>query len=1088
MSGHNLITPTHRSIRRYYESVAALRGQGVLNEMSVRSPFESLLQETARLKDWTFIAELSGKSGGALIRPDGTLRDRNSLPRGYWEAKDTQDDLDTEIKKKIARGYPLSNIIFEDTQAGVLFQSKQKINGPYTLGNPKELVELLNQFFSYTEPDIEGFEEAVDEFKERVPDLAGGLVEKIQQAHKDNPRFQSAFEKFFDLCRSALNPNIRVEAVNEMLVQHLLTERLFRTVFNNPEFVKRNVIAAEVERVIDALVSHSFDRTEYLKSLDRFYLAIESAARTLPDFGEKQHFLNTVYERFFQGYSVKVADTHGIVYTPQEIVNFMCASVAEVLEKEFGKSLSSPDVFIIDPCTGTGNFIVNLLRRMSGRGLPRMYREQLFANEVMLLPYYIAALNIEHAYFELTGTYEPFEGLCFVDTLDLAERQQLHMYMTEKNAERVERQRRTPITVVIGNPPYNMNQQNENDNNKNRKYEVIDRRVAETYAKDSKASSKTALSDPYVKFFRWATDRLQGRDGIVAFVSNNSFVDQHAFDGMRKDLLGDFTNLYHLDLHGNVRRNPKLSGTTHNVFGIQVGVGITVAVRKRGTANPALSYHRVPEDWRKEQKLQQLTSLCSVSGVAWQPLKPDTSGNWLVPEHAAEFEALVPLGSKASKAADSASPQTVFKVFSGGVKTNRDEVAYDFDKDVLLERVRRFIEDYNGEVDRYKRSGGKQPVDEFVRYDKIKWSGSLKLNLGRGAYATFDESRVRIALYRPFCRRYLFFDRFVNERVYVMPSIFPTPAAERENRIIITSDLAFRSPTVSVLVAGTLADLHLCAAVDAHQCFPFYLYDEDGTNRRENITDWALEHFRKHYNDEKISKWDTFYYVYAVLHHPEYRAKYAENLKRELPRIPLVGRVILRSEATKNPGSAENANTGILRTVYPERNEKDPSASPQDDSERAQNGSAGEPQHDTDVFWAFAKAGKELARLHIEYEKLEPYKVKFLENKDLPLSYRVEDKMRLSKDHRSLKVNDSLTLGGIPPEAFEYRLGNRSALEWVIDQYQVTEDKHSGIRSDPNRPDDPEYIVRLVGQVIRVSLETVKLVRSLPAHAGGRVT
>ena len=386
MSGHNLITPTHRSIRRYYESVAALRGQGVLNEMSVRSPFESLLQETARLKDWTFIAELSGKSGGALIRPDGTLRDRNSLPRGYWEAKDTQDDLDTEIKKKIARGYPLSNIIFEDTQAGVLFQSKQKINGPYTLGNPKELVELLNQFFSYTEPDIEGFEEAVDEFKERVPDLAGGLVEKIQQAHKDNPRFQSAFEKFFDLCRSALNPNIRVEAVNEMLVQHLLTERLFRTVFNNPEFVKRNVIAAEVERVIDALVSHSFDRTEYLKSLDRFYLAIESAARTLPDFGEKQHFLNTVYERFFQGYSVKVADTHGIVYTPQEIVNFMCASVAEVLEKEFGKSLSSPDVFIIDPCTGTGNFIVNLLRRMSGRGLPRMYREQLFANEVMLLP------------------------------------------------------------------------------------------------------------------------------------------------------------------------------------------------------------------------------------------------------------------------------------------------------------------------------------------------------------------------------------------------------------------------------------------------------------------------------------------------------------------------------------------------------------------------------------------------------------------------------------------------------------------------------------------------------------------------------
>jgi predicted helicase len=696
MTGRNLVTPAHRSIRRYYENVAALRDQGVLNEMSVRSPFESLLQETARLKDWTFIAELSGKSGGALIRPDGTLRDRNSLARGYWEAKDTQDDLDSEIKNKIARGYPLSNIIFEDTQSGVLFQNKQEINGPYSLGNPKELAALLNQFFSYTEPDIEGFEEAVDEFKERVPDLARGLVEKIQQAHKDNARFQAAFEKFFQLCRTALNPNIRVEAVDEMLVQHLLTERLFRTIFNNPEFVKRNAIAAEVERVIEALVSHSFDRTEYLKSLDRFYRAIEGAARWLPDFGEKQHFLNTVYERFFQGYSVKVADTHGIVYTPQEIVNFMCASVAEVLEKEFGRSLSSPDVYMIDPCTGTGNFIVNLLRRMPKRDLPRVYREQLFANEVMLLPYYIASLNIEHAYYELIGTYEAFEGLCFVDTLDLAEGGQHQLgFMTQKNAERVDRQRKAPITVVIGNPPYNMNQQNENDNNKNRKYEVIDKRVAETYAKDSKASSKTALSDPYVKFFRWATDRLQGRDGIVAFVSNNSFMNQLAFDGMRKHLLADFTRLYMLDLHGNVRQNPKLSGTTHNVFGIQVGVGITVAVRK-GVQRPAsMSYYRVSEDWRKEDKLVFLQKSRTVGAVDWHGLYPSETDGWVIIKKAWETSLFMPLGTKAAKAADSASPQTVFKVFSGGVKTNRDDVAYDFDKDALAGRVRRFIDDYN---------------------------------------------------------------------------------------------------------------------------------------------------------------------------------------------------------------------------------------------------------------------------------------------------------------------------------------------------------------------------------------------------------
>jgi predicted helicase len=1041
MAGYNLLTPGHRSIRKYYENAAALRDQGVLNEMSVRSPFESLLQETARLKNWTFIAELSGKSGGALVRPDGTLRDRSTLPRGYWEAKDTQDDLDTEIKKKIARGYPLSNIIFEDTQTGVLFQGKQKINGPYSLGNPKELAALLNQFFSYTEPDIEEFEEAVEEFKERAPELARGLVEKIQQAHRDNPPFKAAFEKFFELCRTALNPNIRVEAVDEMLVQHLLTERLFRTVFNNPDFVKHNAIAAEVDRVIEALVSKSFDRTEFQKSLDRFYVAIESTARLLPDFSEKQHFLNTVYERFFQGYAVKLADTMGIVYTPQEIVNFMCASVAEVLEREFGKILSSPDVYIIDPCTGTGNFVVNLLRRMPLRDLPRMYREQLFANEVMLLPYYIASLNIEHAYYELTGTYEAFEGLCFVDTLDLAEGSQHSLgFMTEKNAERVERQRRTPITVVIGNPPYNVGQINENDNNKNRKYDVIDRRVSETYAKASKASNRKALSDAYVKFYRWATDRLSCRDGIVTFVSNNGFLEGIAFDGFREQLLADFSSIYHFDFKGNARtRAERRRQEGGNIFHDQIrcGVGITVLVRNQAVATHKLYYHAVGSYWKAEQKAQHLRSFENLSAVPWTRLVPDSVGAWLVPEHAKEFEVFVPLGSKAAKAAAGPAPKTIFKIFSGGVKTNRDEITYDFNGAVLADRVQRFIEDYNGEVDRYKRSGGKQPVDDFVRYDKVKWSRDLKDDLRRGNYAIFDGTKIRKALYRPYCRRSLFFDRIINEEVYVNHRLLPSQAEENENRNIVAGGYG-RTP-FAVLGSKTFVDLNFYA--DPCQCFPHYVYDEDRTNRQENVTDWALEHFCEHYKDKQITKWDIFYYVYGILHHPEYRAKYAENLKRELPRIPLAN-----------------------------------------------------------DFWGFSKAGEELARLHLDYESLEPYPLKFIETGSgvvgasgarpqaerrsalqIPLSYRVEDKMRLAKDHRSLKVNDSLTLGGIPPETFEYRLGNRSALEWVIDQYQVTEDKHSGIRSDPNRPDDPEYIVRLVGQVIRVSVETVKLVKSLPA-------
>ncbi len=325
----------------------------------------------------------------------------------------------------------------------------------------------------------------------------------IQDAHATNAAFQKAFASFFSLCQASLNPNLSKAAVNEMLVQHLLTERLIRMIFDSQDFIRRNVIAREVETVIDALVSKAFNRHEFLKSLDTFYLAIESAAKTIENFGEKQHFLNAVYERFFQGYSVKAADTLGIVYTPQEIVDFMCASVEQVLQDEFGKTPSDTSVNILDPCTGTGNFIVNLLRRIPKRDLKRMYTEQLFA-------------NIEHAYYERPGAYERFDGLCFVATLELAkDSERQFAFMTEENTARAERQKTAPITAIIGNPPYNVGQINENDNNKNRKDKVIKKQIRDTYAKDSRASNVNALSDAYVKFFRWAVDRLEKRDRIV---------------------------------------------------------------------------------------------------------------------------------------------------------------------------------------------------------------------------------------------------------------------------------------------------------------------------------------------------------------------------------------------------------------------------------------------------------------------------------------------------------------------------------------------------------------------------------------------
>ncbi len=466
------ITATQkRAIDQYYNELAAYQTHNVKHETAVRSAFQNLLATFAQSANWILIPEQPLANGK---RPDGTLRDSFNLPRGYWEAKDSGDDLNTEIRKKISIGYPISNTIFEDTRRAVLYQGNKRILDA-DLSKQNELVEVVDRFFHYSEPDIENFERAVEEFKESIPDLAQGLLKIIKEEHARNKAFVAAFSAFLEQCRASLDPGMSSATVDEMLVQHLLTERLFRTVFDNSDFISRNVIAAEIEKVIQALTSRAFNRREFLKSLDRFYLAIENAARGLDDWTEKQHFLNTVYERFFQGFSIKQADTHGIVYTPQEIVDFMVASVDDILQREFHSSLSQPGVQILDPCVGTGNFLVNLIQRISGGTLRQKYAHDLFCNEIMLLPYYIASLNIEHAYYERTGEYRPFEGICFADTLNL-EAQQMELF-SERNTERIQRERDAQIMVVIGNPPYNVGQRNENDNNKNRRYPVIDERI-----------------------------------------------------------------------------------------------------------------------------------------------------------------------------------------------------------------------------------------------------------------------------------------------------------------------------------------------------------------------------------------------------------------------------------------------------------------------------------------------------------------------------------------------------------------------------------------------------------------------------------
>ena len=804
----------------------------------------------------------------------------------------------------------------------------------------------------------------------------------------------------------------------------MLTERLFRTVFNNPDFTRRNVIANEIAGVIDALTSQTFSRDEFLKSLDHFYVAIERTAATISDFSYKQQFLNTVYEQFFQGFSVKVADTHGIVYTPQPIVDFMVRSVAAILEREFGRTLGSEGVHIIDPFVGTGNFIVRIMREIPRTALPRKFASELHCNEVMLLPYYIASMNIEHEYFDATGGYAPFEGICLVDTFDLAEDRQLPLF-APANSQRVEGQKDTPMFVVIGNPPYNVGQVNENDNNKNRRYATMDKRVQETYTKASKATNLTALSDPYVKAIRWASDRIAD-EGMVAFVTNSSFLDAVAFDGMRKNLATDFDAIYVLDLGGNVRKNPKLSGTTHNVFGIQVGVSINLLVKKnsKSDSRSEMFYARVDEFWRKEEKYRYLEEKDQYANIEWKPLKPDKRNTWLTEGQRVEFETFMPLGSKEAKAQKGEVKGVVFHMFSNGVKTNRDAWTYNFGRDVLIENMKGTIENYNEHLVKWSlRKEEGVNVDDFVVYDdkRIKWSRNLKRRLKSGQMAKFAETKIRQSLYRPFARTNFFFDRIFNHEVHRFPFIFPIQEANCANRVICVNGHGSSKPFQTLVV-----EILPCFDIlEKTQCFPFYTYDEDGSNRRENITDWALDRFRAHYRDDTISKWDIFHYVYGLLHHPVYRERYQANLKRELPRIPFA------------------------------------------------------PD-----FHAFADAGARLAQIHVDYEEQPQYPLAQLETPAMPLDWRVE-KMRLSKDRTQLLYNRFLTLDGIPAAAFDYRLGNRSALEWTIDQYRVKTDKRSGIVNDPNRADDPQYIVRLLGKVISLSLETVQIVAALPALGVG---
>ena len=1034
-------------IQQYHAQVQKIiRYGGSSNEGSVRKAFHDLLEGYSRQRNLEMIAELEFRTPkGRAIYPDGTLKDALRQDWGYWESKDEADDLDAEIQNKFAKGYPCNNILFEDTQTAVLYQACEEV-ARVNFMDAAALDALLTRFVSYESREVREFREAIEAFTRDIPALGEMLRSAIREQFEQNAKFQKAAKDFLELCQEAINPSMEMADVREMIVQHVLTEDIFITVFDEPQFHRENIIAHELGEVVGTFYKGQV-RRQIDARIEGYTRAIKARAAQIYNHQEKQKFLKVLYENFYKAYNPKAADRLGIVYTPNEIVRFMIEAADHLCFKHFGRTLGDSGVEILDPATGTGTFITELIEYLPPHQLAHKYKHELHCNEVAILPYYIANLNIEYTYKQKMGAYEPFENIVFVDTLDnmgfkTGYVRQLGLFgLTDENSERIERQNKRDISVIIGNPPYNANQLNENENNKNREYPEIDKRIKETYIKQSTAQ-KTKLYDMYARFYRWASDRL-GHDGIVAFITNRSFLDARTFDGFRKLIADEFSHIYLVDLGGDVRKNPKLSGPKHNVFAIQTGVAIAFLVRKQDEQKQSCKiwYVRRPELAEAKAKLNFLATN-PLSRLKFERIQPSKRYNWL---NLAEnnWEDLLQLGSKDVKLGTDGSKNAIFRLFSLGNATNRDEWIYDYDKDLLAQKMQFFISVYERERDRWRNSDGKTAINDFVDRT-IKWTSELEAYADKQTQLEFDRRFIRRAARRPFVKKWFYYDRIVVHRMYQQPEMIRI--GEDDQNLILCVNVG--NKPFNVLVADNPVDLHFNGD---SQCFPLYRYDDLG-NRVDNITDWALRQFQQQYAAggrggsgtggsqtrpyEDITKTDIFHYVYAVLHHPAYRAKYQLNLKREFPRIPFY-----------------------------------------------------------DDFWQWASWGQQLMQLHLNYETIEPYPLQ-RDDKD-PENGRTAYKARLKaiknassgtgdppgRPSGSIELDTLTTLSGIPAEAWDYQLGNRSALEWVLDRYKERKPKDPTIREQFNTyrfRDYKEQVIDLLGRVTAVSVQTMRIIQQMP--------
>ena len=890
-------------------------------------------------------------------------------------------------------------------------------------------------------------------------DRITGIVE-----NPDNITEREAFKAFANELRDDLNNSITDEEIVEMLAQHLITKPVFDSIFKDYSFAQHNPMSLAMQRVLDVLQEHRLDKEA--DTLQKFYDSVKLRAEGIDRADGKQKIIVELYDKFFRNAFPKMTERLGIVYTPVEVVDFIIHSVNHILQTEFGQTLGSDGVHIIDPFTGTGTFITRLLQSglISKEQLAKKYNSEIHANEIVLLAYYIAAINIEAVYHSIAGgSYVPFEGICLTDTFQMYEQEDLVDALLIDNSARRKRQKKLNIRVIIGNPPYSIGQANQNDNNQNVAYPALDKRITSTYAERSDGALLRGLYDSYIRAIRWASDRI-GQSGIIGFVTNAGFLDANTADGLRKCLVDEFSSIYIFHLRGNQRtlgEQSRKEGGKIFGSGSRAPIAISILVKNPNSESTGnVFFHDIGDYLTREDKLEKINSFGGISGISaadsWVKIIPDHHGDWLG-QRDDSFTENIAMGDKRG------SELTLFDNYSLGVSTNRDAWVYNSSRRAVVKNMRSMIEFYNSEVTRFlgvygalDRKTRENKVDGFVNanHKNISWTVALKSDLAKGNIFEFDEKCLIISLYRPFAKQWLYFNRRFNERVLQMPRIFPD--IDSENRIIMIKG-NWSGEGHFALMTDRLA----CSQPDGGaQCFPLYLYDEPEIvepvgaaqtddmfanskagdvkkrTRREAITDAGLSHFQAAYPDDVINKSDVFYYAYGLLHSSDYRERFSDNLSKELPRIPRV------KEASD--------------------------------------------------FWAFCEAGRKLADLHVGYETVEPYPVQIIgvERASVDADFYVEKmkqpKKGKIKDLTTLLYNGKITVSGIPTEAYDYVVNGRPALDWIIERQGVKTEKDSGIVNDSNdwaieTMNNPRYPLELFQRVITVSLETLKIVKSLPA-------